>query len=137
VNELLTENIPFEKPVVTNPDLCIVRAAKGERPSAELAAWLDPVDPATFHQYVLPANTAVELHGHDFDEYWWFTSGTPVVTLWTPQSGTREYQLGAGDLVCLVRGMAHTLRADHPLVYYQFSSVRRLNARSGHLIVKI
>ena len=38
MSELLTENVPFAKLVVPNPDLCIVRTVKGERPSAELAA---------------------------------------------------------------------------------------------------
>ncbi|HVF09595.1 MAG TPA: hypothetical protein VNA16_02275, partial [Abditibacteriaceae bacterium] len=99
-----------------------------------LAALLDPVDPATFHEYVLPAHTAVELHGHDFDEYWWFTSGTPLVTLWTETSGAHEYLLQAGDMVACLRGVAHTLRADHALVYYQFCSVRRPRAREGHLL---
>ena len=48
-------------------------------------------------------------HGHDFDEYWWFTSGSPQVTLWTPGTGARNYALHAGDLVVLVRGMQFVL----------------------------
>ena len=95
---------------------------------------LDPVDPASFYEYVLPANTDVELHGHDYDEYWWFTSGTPVVTLWTEAAGEREYRLEPGDMVACLRGVANTLRADHELVYFQFSSVRRDGAREGHLL---
>jgi mannose-6-phosphate isomerase-like protein (cupin superfamily) len=106
----------------------------GERVPPELAALLDPVDPSTFHEYVLPAGTPVELHGHDFDEYWWFTSGTPLVTLWTRAVGERRYRLQPGDLVACLRGVAHTLYADHPLVYYQFSSLRRDDSREGHLL---
>ena len=123
----------MDKPNVDNLDICIVHTGAGERVSPELAALLDPVDPATFHEYVLPAGTPVELHGHDVDEYWWFTRGAPEVTLWTEGGGTRDYLLRAGDLVACVRGVAHTLRADHELAYYQFSSVRRPGAREGHI----
>ena len=123
-------------PTIVDPSVCIVHTRAGERVSAALAAVLDLVDPTTFHEYVLPAGRHVELHRHDFDEYWWFTSGEPIVTLWTEATGARTYQLGPGDLVACVRGVAHTLRADHPLVYYQFSSVQRPGARRGHLPVE-
>jgi mannose-6-phosphate isomerase-like protein (cupin superfamily) len=123
----------MDKPSLDNPDLCIIHTRAGERISPELAQLLDPVDPSTFEEYVLPANTPVELHGHDYDEYWWFTSGSPIVTLFTEASGKREYQLQAGDMVACLRGVAHTLRADHALVYYQFCSVRRPGVREGHI----
>ncbi len=119
--------------MIDDPDLCIVHTHAGEHIGDTLAALLDPIDPATLHEYILPAGTPVELHRHDFDEYWWFTSGEPVVTLWTEATGTREYHLRAGDMVACVRGVAHTLHADHPLIYHQFSSVRRPGAREGHL----
>src|SRR5579862_216782 len=122
-------------PMIDDLDLCIVHTRAGARISAAMAAVLDPIDPATLHEYVLPAGTEVELHRHDFDEYWWFTSGEPVITLWTEAAGARQYHLHPGDLVACVRGVAHTLRADHPLTYYQFSSVRRPGAREGHLPV--
>ena len=126
-----------KKPKITNPDLCIIHTHQGGRISPELAKVLAPVEPATFHQYVLPAKTDVELHGHDIDEYWWFTGGNPRVTLWTATTGKREYQLEPGDLVVLVRGMAHTLWADHVLKYYQFSSIPTPGARGGHLGVEM
>jgi quercetin dioxygenase-like cupin family protein len=116
-----------------DPDLCIIHTHKRAMISPELAKQLDPVNPATFHQYVLGPKAPVELHYHDMDEYWWFTSGTPVVTLWTPETGLREYQLEPGDMVACRRGVAHTLWADHTLVYQQFSSVLRPGARGGHL----
>jgi len=123
----------MEKPSLDNPDLCVIHTRAGERISPQLAALLDPVDPPTFEEYVLAANTPVALHGHDFDEYWWFTGGSPIVTLFTEASGAREYQLQPGDMVACLRGVAHTLRADHALVYYQFCSVRRPGARAGHI----
>ena len=41
---------------VDDPAICLVHTGKGELISAELAKLLNPVDPATFHQYRLPAN---------------------------------------------------------------------------------
>lgn len=114
-------------------DLCIVRTRNGQRVPPELAALLDPVDAATFHEYRLPASTPVELHRHGIDEYWWFTSGRPVITLWTESCGTRRYQLEPGDMVACLRGVAHTLHANEELVYFQFSSVPRPGAHGGHL----
>ena len=123
--------------MIDNPDMCIIHTRVGERIGDTLAALLDPVDPATLHEYVLAAQTPVELHRHDFDEYWWFTQGEPVVTLWTESGGARQYHLHPGDLVACLRGVAHTLHADHTLVYYQFSSARRPGAREGHLPVTL
>lgn len=122
-----------DQPKVANKDLCIIRTRMGERISPEIAQLFDPIDPASLHQYVLPANCIVELHRHEFDEYWWFISGTPVVTLWTEESGTTEYDLGPGDLVACPRGVAHTLSADHEVIYHQFNSILRPGARSGHI----
>jgi mannose-6-phosphate isomerase-like protein (cupin superfamily) len=119
--------------MVTSPDFCIVRLRAGERMSKELAALLDPVDMASMHEYLLPARTPVELHYHDFDEYWLFTEGKPAVTLRLPDGTMRVYHLEPGDMVATLRGVEHTLFADHALRYFQFSSVRRPDARSGHL----
>jgi mannose-6-phosphate isomerase-like protein (cupin superfamily) len=118
---------------IDDPRVCIIRIREGENPVGELAEMLNPVDPATFHECVLPANTDVELHSHDFDEYWWFTSGTPEVTLRSPSGRTEVVTLKPGDLVCCVRGFEHTLIADHELVYFQYSSIREGGEREGHL----
>jgi mannose-6-phosphate isomerase-like protein (cupin superfamily) len=120
-------------PSITDPGLCVVRLARGERVTPALRALLSPVDPGTFHEYRLPANVEVELHFHDFDEYWLFTAGLPVVTLRSPSGVTREFRLGPGDMVACVRGIEHTLYADHELVYFQYSSLLRGDERPGHL----
>lgn len=120
--------------MITSPDICIVRMRAGERVPAELAALLDPVDMPSMHEYVLPANTPVELHYHDVDEYWLFTEGHPLVTLRLPDGTTGVYHLNPGDMAATLRGVEHTLSADHPLRYFQFTSVRRPDARSGHLV---
>lgn len=118
---------------MTDPSLCIVRLGKGERVRAELRALLNPVDPGSFHEYRLPANAEVELHYHDFDEYWLFTQGHPRVTLRSPCGVTRQFYLEPGDMVACVRGIEHTLWADHELVYFQYSSVLGGGERPGHL----
>lgn len=121
--------------MIEDPDVCVVRIRAGERIRGVLVQALDPIDPRTLHEFVLPANADVELHYHDFDEYWLFTAGEPSVTLRTPIGVQKTYALHPGDMVACVRGVAHTLRADHELVYFQFSSVRREGAREGHLCV--
>jgi mannose-6-phosphate isomerase-like protein (cupin superfamily) len=118
---------------ITNPAICVVHTAKGQHIESTLAALLNPVDPRTFHQYRLPANANVELHYHDFDEYWWFVAGHPRVTLRSPGGTTMVLELEPGDMVACVRGVEHTLWADHELVYYQYSSVLAGNERQGHL----
>ena len=117
----------------TDPGICIVRFSQGARICGQLADLLNPVDPATFHQYRLPARTPVELHFHDFDEYWWFVEGHPTVTLRGKDGRMVEEILEPPDMVACVRGFEHTLYADHDLVYYQFSSVRTGSEREGHL----
>lgn len=119
--------------MIDNPDLCIIHVSRGERVGPELGALLDAIDPSSIHEYVLPANTPVELHHHDFDEYWLFRRGDPVITLRSPDGTTRNYQLSPGDMVACLRGVSHTLAADHDLVYFQFSSVRREGSQDGHL----
>src|SRR5262249_48670313 len=93
----------------------------------------NPVDPGSFHQYRLPANSNVELHFHDVDEYWFFTQGYPTVTLRSPSGVTREYHLEPGDMVACVRGVEHTLWADHELVYLHYCSAMQGGDRPGPL----
>ena len=119
---------------IDDPLLCIVRTGQGQRVTGLLAELLNPVDPKTFHQYRLPARTDVELHYHDFDEYWWFVSGHARVTLRSPHGMLRVMDLEPGDLVCCVRGVEHTLWSAEELVYYQYSSVLLGTERNGHLV---
>jgi mannose-6-phosphate isomerase-like protein (cupin superfamily) len=119
---------------IQDPGLCVVHAAAGERVPEPLASLLAPVDPATFHICRLPASYEVELHYHDVDEYWWFVEGRPRVTLRAPNGVRRVLDLGPGDLVACVRGVEHTLWADHELVYHQYMGVATGSERPGHLI---
>ena len=119
---------------IDDPSLCMVHIGKGERITGLLAELLNPVNSESFHEYRLPPNSDVELHYHDYDEYWLFTAGTPKVTLRLPTGITKIVQLEPGDMVACVRGVEHTLWADHELVYFQFSSVLDGGERRGHLI---
>ena len=119
---------------IDDPSLCVVHIGKEERITGLLAELLNPVNSESFHEYRLPPNSDVELHYHDYDEYWLFTEGTPKVTLRLPTGITQIVQLEPGDMVACVRGVEHTLWADHELVYFQFSSVLDGGERRGHLI---
>ena len=119
---------------IQDPAICVARLGRGERIHERLAKLLNPVDPSSFHEYRLPPHTEVELHYHDVDEYWLFRSGCPTVTLRSPSGITGRFELGPGDMVACLRGVEHTLWADHELVYFQFSSVPQGGERVGHLI---
>jgi hypothetical protein len=71
----------IDQPHTDDLDLRVAHTHKKQMIEKRLATLQEPVDPATFHQYVLPARTPVELNSHAIDEYWWFTSGTPLITL--------------------------------------------------------
>ena len=55
------------------------------------------------------------------------------MTLRTPNGNRRDFDLGPEDLVACVRGVEHTLWADHELVYYQYSSIPKEGEGGGHL----
>ena len=60
-------------------------------------------------------------------------SGSREGHLRSPSGVVKEFILEPGDMIACVRGVEHTLWADHELVYYQFSSVRTGGERKGHL----
>ena len=80
---------------ISDPSLCVVHVGKGERITGLLAELLNPVNSESFHEYRLPANSDVELHYHDYDEYWLFTAGNPKVTLRLPTGITKTIHLEA------------------------------------------
>jgi mannose-6-phosphate isomerase-like protein (cupin superfamily) len=118
---------------VVDPTICIVHLGREQTIGEELAQLLNPVDPTSFHIYRLPANTDIPIHYQDMDEYWFFISGHPKVTLRSANGVLRQFTLEPGDLVATVRGVEHTLWADHELVYYQYTSILNGTERPGHL----
>ena len=90
---------------IDDPLLCVVHIGKGERITGLLGELLTPVNSESLHEYRLPANSDVELHYHDYDEYWLFTAGNPKVTLRLPTGITKTVQLAPGDMVACVRGV--------------------------------
>lgn len=115
------------------PSDCVIRLSDGERVGDGLNAVLMPVNIASIHVYVLPADTNVKIHYHDFDEYWVFSKGCPTVTIRMPDGRTEDFALGPGDMVAAPAGVEHTLRSNEDLHYFQFSSHRPEGARCGHI----
>ena len=119
--------------MIEDPDRCVVRIRDGERIRGVLAEALDPVDPQSLHEYVLPANADVELHYHDFDEYWLFTEGTTTVTLRMPDGTRKEYEIGPYDLIATPEGVEHGHIPNETVRGLQFVSKIRPGARRGHI----
>ena len=74
---------------IDDPLFSAVHIGKGERIIELLAESLNLVNSESFHKYRSPANLDVELHYHDYDEYWLFTVGNPNVTLCIPTGITK------------------------------------------------
>ena len=115
-------------------DMCVIKLARKERISPQLSEILDEIDIPSFHEYMLPPNTPVELHYRDFDEYWLFREGIPTVTLRHPDGTKKVYQLDPGELVAAPKRIEHTLHADHTFKYFQFSGIKRPGIRPRHLV---
>jgi len=118
---------------ITDPAVCLVRLSQGERPSELLASLLNRSIRAPSTSTACRPTRTWSCTFTDFDEYWLFTAGRPRVTLALPDGLTQDYELEPGDMIACVRGVKHTLAADHELRYFQFSSVRAGGEREGHL----
>ena len=114
-------------------DPCVIRLGRGERISEELAEVLAEVDIASIGSFVVPPEQPTELHYHDFDEYWLFTGGKTTVTLRLPDGTSKEYEIGAYDLVVTPEGVEHGHIPDEVVRGLQFVSKIRPDARQGHL----
>ena len=51
-----------------------------------------------------------------------------------PTRCERRFDLAPGDLVACVRGIEHTLLADHEVIYYQYFSLLTGSERGGHFV---
>ena len=47
---------------IEDPSICVVRLRKGERIEGKLVELLNPVDPASFHEFRLPPDTCIPHH---------------------------------------------------------------------------
>ncbi len=119
--------------MIQNLDFCVIRIGKGERLSKELVNILDPVDIGTLHHFVVLSDKPTELHYHDFDEYWYFTEGTTVVTLRLPDRTSKRYHIEPGILVVTPRGVEHGHTPCETVMGVEFVSKLRPGAKSGHL----
>lgn len=90
-----------------NLDSCVIRLAKGERISSELAEVLDEIDVTTIHFYEISVTRPTKLHHHEYDEYWLFTEGNTTVTLRSSDGEEKTYKVSAGDLIATPKGIWH------------------------------
>ena len=114
-------------------DKCVVRLNRHERISNELSAVLDPPDIAGIQWFRILPDRPTEMHYHDFDEYWLFTSGETVVTLRAEDGTVRKFEVSGGTLIVTPRGVEHGHTPRTEMEGYQWCSVLRPGARKGHL----
>jgi len=111
----------------------VVNHGGGESLAPEVLRLLDPVDFGTFACCLFEKGTSTELHYHDYDEPWAWTKGRTLVTIRLPDGRSDEFEIGHGWVVYCVRGIEHGHRPLEDWGCYQWMSVRRPGARSGHL----
>ena len=114
-------------------NLCIIHLGEGERVSRTLGNVLDTPDVTTIGPFTVSKDRPTELHYHDFDEYWFFTEGTTIVTLRTADGQSESYRIGPGDLVITPKGVEHGHIPDDVVKGVQWVSVIHPDARRGHL----
>ena len=114
-------------------DKCVVKLSHRERISPELAGVLDTADIAGIQWFRIPPDRPTEMHYHDFDEYWLFTSGETVVALRTEDGTVRKFEVSGGTLIVTPRGVEHGHTPRTALEGYQWCSIQRPGARKGHL----
>jgi len=103
-------------------DLCVIRLAKGERISPELAEVLDDIDITTIGFYEIPVERPTKLHYHQCDEYWLFTEGNTTVTLKSPDGVEKSYQIGPGVLIATPKGVWHGHTPSTTVKGFEFAS---------------
>lgn len=115
------------------PRMFVVNHGGGESLAPEVLRLLDPADFGTFACCLFDKSTSTELHYHDYDEPWAWTKGRALVTIRLPDGRSDEFEIGHGWVVYCVRGIEHGHQPLEDWGCYQWMSVRRPGARSGHL----
>ena len=112
---------------------CIVRLHQGERIAPQLAACLEPIDPASMGAFTIDAEQPTELHYHGFDEYWMFSDGQTTVTLRSEDGTAEEFEVTGGDLVVTPKGVEHGHVPRTSITGYQFTSKLGPGVEQKHL----
>lgn len=115
------------------PRMFVVNHGGGESLAPEISRLLDPADFGTFACCLFDKATSAELHYHDYDEPWAWTKGRTLVTIRLPDGRSDEFEIGHGWVVYCVRGIEHGHQPLEDWGCYQWMSVLRPGARSGHL----
>ena len=116
------------------PRMFVVNHAAGEKLAPEVRRLLDPIDPGSFHYWMLAKDKSTELHYHDHDEYWAWTQGRTLLTIRLPDGRGDQFEIAPGWIVYCVRGVEHGHQPLDDWGCFEWCSARRDAARSGHLI---
>jgi len=112
---------------------CVVRLSHGERVGPELAALLDPIDPASVRTVRVPRDKPTTLHFHDRDEYWCFVEGRTTVILRAPDGTTEQFRIDPVTLVIAPKGIEHAHSPDCEVLAIEWGSKPAPGARNCHL----
>ncbi|MDP6380780.1 MAG: hypothetical protein QF662_05495 [Phycisphaerae bacterium] len=115
------------------PRMFAVNHAGGEKLSPEVRPLLDTVDTDSFHCWMISKDTSTELHYHDHDEYWAWARGRSMLTLRLPDGRREEFEIGPGWIVYCLRGVEHGHKPLEDWGCFEWVSILRPGAKSGHL----
>ena len=116
------------------PRMFVVDHAAGEKVLPEIAALLDPVNPASYHFWEMKKEQATELHYHEHDEYWAWARGKTMLTIRLPDGRKDTFEIGPGCTVYCVRGVEHGHQPLEEWACFEWTSAPREGAQSGHLL---
>ena len=115
------------------PRMFAVNHAAGGRLAENVRCLLDPVDLASLHCWMLGREKATRLHYHDHDECWAWLKGRTLLTIRLPDGRSDRFEIGPGWIVYCVRGVEHAHEPLEDWGCFEWVSVRRQGARTGHL----
>jgi len=115
------------------PRMFAVNHAGGEQPAPEVQRLLDPVDAASFHCWMVDKDASTKLHYHDHDEYWAWVRGRSMLTIRLPDGRSEEFEVSPGWIIYCVRGVEHGHQPLEDWGCFEWVSILRQGAKTGHL----
>ena len=116
------------------PRMFVVNHAAGEKLSAAVREWLDPIQTDSYHAWLLAREQATALHYHDNDEYWAWVKGRTLLTIRLPNGQQDQFEIGPGWIVYCVRGIEHGHTPLEDWGCFEWVGTARPGARQGHLV---
>lgn len=115
------------------PRMFVVNHAKGEKLSAEVHDFLDPVSTDSVHCWMLSKDNATALHYHEHDEYWAWIKGRTLLQIRLPDGRGAEFEIGPGWVVYCLRGVEHGHTPLEDWGCFEWMGKKRDGIREGHL----